>query len=111
MATCGVNASGGRGFGFARGPGAGLISLFDDSTFFSAQLDAFFTRQHEEAQCAALSKLAAYLPGDRRAKLRKVHSLNGSVNVGRTDYFYAARAYRRSHGVDIDQRYREIPIE
>jgi hypothetical protein len=26
-------------------------------------------------------------------------------------YFYAARAYRRSHGVDIDQRYREIPIE
>ena len=27
-------------------PGAGLIPLFDDSTFFSAQLDAFFTRQH-----------------------------------------------------------------
>ncbi|HEY6039266.1 MAG TPA: hypothetical protein VIV58_33520, partial [Kofleriaceae bacterium] len=26
-------------------PGAGLIPLFDDSTFFSAQLDAFFTRQ------------------------------------------------------------------
>lgn len=27
-------------------PGAGLIPLFDDSTFFSAQLAAFFTRQH-----------------------------------------------------------------
>ena len=27
-------------------PGAGLIPLFDDSTFFSSQLDAFFTRQH-----------------------------------------------------------------
>jgi hypothetical protein len=27
-------------------PGAGLIPMFDDSTFFSAQLDAFFTRQH-----------------------------------------------------------------
>jgi dienelactone hydrolase len=27
-------------------PGAGLIPLFDDSTFFSAQLDAFFTRNH-----------------------------------------------------------------
>ncbi|MDB4956150.1 MAG: Lipase-like protein [Myxococcales bacterium] len=27
-------------------PGANLIPLFDDSTFFSAQLDAFFTRQH-----------------------------------------------------------------
>lgn len=27
-------------------PGAGLIPLFDNSTFFSAQLDAFFTRQH-----------------------------------------------------------------
>jgi hypothetical protein len=26
-------------------PGAGLVSMFDDSTFFSAQLDAFFTRQ------------------------------------------------------------------
>ena len=26
-------------------PGAGLIPMFDDSTFFSAQLDAFFTRQ------------------------------------------------------------------
>ena len=27
-------------------PGAGLVPMFDDSTFFSAQLDAFFTRQH-----------------------------------------------------------------
>jgi len=27
-------------------PGAGLIPMFDDSTFFSGQLDAFFTRQH-----------------------------------------------------------------
>jgi amino acid transporter len=25
--------------------------------------------------------------------------------------FYAARAYRRSHGTNIDQRYKEIPIE
>jgi hypothetical protein len=25
--------------------------------------------------------------------------------------FYAARAYRRSRGVNIDQRYKEIPIE
>ncbi len=27
-------------------PGAGLVPMFDNSTFFSAQLDAFFTRQH-----------------------------------------------------------------
>ncbi len=27
-------------------PGANLVPMFDDSTFFSAQLDAFFTRQH-----------------------------------------------------------------
>jgi hypothetical protein len=27
-------------------PGAGLIPMFDDSTFFSAQLDAFFQRQN-----------------------------------------------------------------
>jgi hypothetical protein len=26
-------------------PGASLVPMFDDSTFFSAQLDAFFTRQ------------------------------------------------------------------
>lgn len=32
------------------------------------------------------------------------------VTVGAI-YFYAARAFRRSRGVDIDQRYREIPIE
>jgi hypothetical protein len=25
--------------------------------------------------------------------------------------FYVARAYRRSRGVNIDQRYKEIPIE
>ncbi len=33
------------------------------------------------------------------------------VVVAGAIYFYGARAYRRSHGVDIDQRYREIPIE
>lgn len=27
-------------------PGANLVPMFDDSTFFSPQLDAFFTRQH-----------------------------------------------------------------
>src|SRR5262249_42268062 len=27
-------------------PGAGLVPMFDDSTFFGAQLDAFFTRQN-----------------------------------------------------------------
>jgi len=27
-------------------PGANLVPMFDDSTFFSAQMDAFFTRQH-----------------------------------------------------------------
>ena len=27
-------------------PGAGLVPMFDDSQFFSAQLDAFFQRQH-----------------------------------------------------------------
>lgn len=27
-------------------PGANLVPMFDDSTFFSSQLDAFFTRQH-----------------------------------------------------------------
>jgi len=27
-------------------PGANLVPMFDDSTFFSAQLDAFFTREH-----------------------------------------------------------------
>ncbi len=29
-------------------PGANLVPMFDDSTFFSAQMDAFFTRQHIE---------------------------------------------------------------
>ena len=56
------------------------------------ELKPFFARQQEQPYCASLAKLATYLPGDRRARLRKVHSLNGSVNVGGTDYFYAARA-------------------
>lgn len=29
-------------------PGANLVPMFDDSTFFSGQMDAFFTRQHIE---------------------------------------------------------------
>ena len=56
------------------------------------ELRPFFARQQELPKCAALSKLALYLPGDRRAELRKRHSLNGTVNVRGTDYFYAARA-------------------
>ncbi|HSD90683.1 MAG TPA: hypothetical protein VLB44_24330, partial [Kofleriaceae bacterium] len=31
-------------------PGANLVPMFDNSTFFSAQLDAFFTRQHVERE-------------------------------------------------------------
>ncbi len=31
-------------------PGANLVPMFDDSTFFSAQLDAFFTRQHVQRE-------------------------------------------------------------
>lgn len=31
-------------------PGANLVPMFDDSTFFSAQLDAFFTRQHTDRE-------------------------------------------------------------
>jgi hypothetical protein len=31
-------------------PGANLVPMFDDSPFFSAQLDAFFTRQHTDRE-------------------------------------------------------------
>jgi pimeloyl-ACP methyl ester carboxylesterase len=31
-------------------PGANLVPMFDDSTFFSAQMDAFFTRQNIERE-------------------------------------------------------------
>jgi two-component system sensor histidine kinase BaeS len=55
------------------------------------ELTPFFARQQEQPYCAPVGKLAVYLPGDRRARLRRAHALSGTVAVRGTDYFYAAR--------------------
>jgi hypothetical protein len=37
--------------------------------------------------------------------------MNAAVFVIAFVWFFAARAYRRSRGVDIDRRFKEIPVE
>src|SRR5205085_1509953 len=54
-------------------------------------LKPYFARQQEIPHCAPVAKLAKYVPGNRRA-LDKGRPLNGTVTVGGTAYFYAARS-------------------
>jgi two-component system, OmpR family, sensor kinase len=48
-------------------------------------------RQHQEAQAVPLDGPTAYLPGDRWRRVRKGESLDGTVEVVGTKYFYSAR--------------------
>jgi two-component system sensor histidine kinase BaeS len=51
----------------------------------------YFARQHETATCVAVDKPTQYIPRDRYRELRSRKPLNGTVRVGSTTYFYAAR--------------------
>jgi two-component system, OmpR family, sensor kinase len=68
------------------------VALVPCARINERSLKLYFARQQEKAHCAALKKLAVYLPGDRSALLRKKAALNGTVTVNGTTYFYAARS-------------------
>jgi len=68
------------------------VALVPCARINERSLKLYFARQQEQPQCAALKKLALYLPGDRRALLRKKGALNGTVAIKGTSYFFAARS-------------------
>ena len=51
----------------------------------------YFSRQNEIAACVSLTKPSKYLPPDLHAVLQKKKRKNGTVRIGDTTYFYAAR--------------------
>jgi len=51
----------------------------------------YFSRQNETAACVSLTRPSKYLPGDLYKVVRKKKRLNGTLRIGNTSYFYAAR--------------------
>ena len=51
----------------------------------------YFSRQNEIPACVPLNRPSKYLPGDLYKVVRAKKRLNGTVRVGNTTYFYAAR--------------------
>jgi signal transduction histidine kinase len=51
----------------------------------------YFSRQNEIATCVSLAHPSKYLPPDLHAVLQKKKRHNGTVRIGDTAYFYAAR--------------------
>jgi signal transduction histidine kinase len=51
----------------------------------------YFSRQNETAACVSLTRSSKYLPGDLYKVVRKKKRLNGTLRIGNTSYFYAAR--------------------
>jgi signal transduction histidine kinase len=54
-------------------------------------IQPYFSRQNEVAACVPLNRPSKYLPGDLYRVVRAKKRLNGTVRVGDTTYFYAAR--------------------
>jgi two-component system OmpR family sensor kinase len=54
-------------------------------------IQPYFSRQNEIAACVPLTRPSKYLPGDLHKLVRKKKRLNGTVRIGNTSYFYAAR--------------------
>jgi two-component system sensor histidine kinase BaeS len=54
-------------------------------------IQPYFSRQNEVAACVPLNRPSKYLPGDLYRVVRAKKRLNGTVRVGDTSYFYAAR--------------------
>jgi two-component system, OmpR family, sensor kinase len=55
------------------------------------ELRPYFARQNEVADCVPLNRPSAYLPGDRYQTVRRQKRVNGTIRIGKTSYFYAAR--------------------
>jgi two-component system OmpR family sensor kinase len=51
----------------------------------------YFRRQNEIADCVPLTRPSRYLPADLYLTVRKQKRVNGTVRIGSTDYFFAAR--------------------
>jgi two-component system sensor histidine kinase BaeS len=51
----------------------------------------YFGRQNEIAKCVPLTRPSKYLPGDLYKTVRAKKRLNGTIRIGTTTYFYAAR--------------------
>src|SRR5438477_11966178 len=51
----------------------------------------YFSRQHEMPACVPLHRQSKYLPGDLYKTVRAKKRVNGTIRVGSTNYFYAAR--------------------
>jgi len=51
----------------------------------------YFSRQHEIPACVPLNRPSKYLPGDLYKTVRAKKRVNGTIRVGSTNYFYAAR--------------------
>jgi two-component system, OmpR family, sensor kinase len=54
-------------------------------------IQPYFSRQNEIATCVSLVRPSKYLPPDLHAVLQKKKRHNGTVRIGHTTYFYAAR--------------------
>src|SRR5436190_2212465 len=55
------------------------------------QLRPYLARQHERGLAVRLDRANPYLTPERQAIVRRGHTLNGSVRVDGTAYFFAAR--------------------
>src|SRR5262249_11344698 len=51
----------------------------------------YFSRQNEIAACVSLARPSKYLPPKLQAVLQKKKRHNGTIRIGGTTYFYAAR--------------------
>jgi two-component system, OmpR family, sensor kinase len=51
----------------------------------------YFSRQNEIATCVSLAQPSKYLPPDLHRLLQKKKRHNGTIRIGETSYFYAAR--------------------
>jgi two-component system, OmpR family, sensor kinase len=56
-----------------------------------SEIRPYFSRQNEISACVPLNRPSKYLPGDLYKVVRTKKRLNGTVRVGKTTYFYAAR--------------------
>jgi two-component system, OmpR family, sensor kinase len=60
------------------------------------EIRPYFSRQNEISVCVPLNRPSKYLPGDLYKVVRAKKRLNGTVRVGNTTYFYAARPANRA---------------
>jgi signal transduction histidine kinase len=54
-------------------------------------IQPYFSRQNEIATCVSLAQPSKYLPPDLHRVLQKKKRHNGTIRIGDTSYFYAAR--------------------